>query len=347
MSRRALAIPLAVALGLTAGCAKKAPPTGGPLDLVPPRVIASQPDSGTAGVARDATLALTFSEGMEPRTTGDAIALAPPVEIRRFRWSGGTVSLVLAESLRAGRTYTLLVGDGARDRHGNPIERPTGVVFTTGDSFPPGSIEGAIDARGFAADGTYLWCYDDARATSPDSTGRDFDALGLADADGRFRIPGLPVPARYRLWAFADLNGNRSFEPDKDVLAPYDTVLSLTAETPQAHDCTLRVVNPRAPARIKGTVIDSLREREGTVVVMAVADTDTTRRVFTGVNDQFVFEFQVGAGGWTLRAFKDLDRDRQWDPAREPASEPKRILFQPADVREDVVLELRPLARSP
>ena len=57
---------------------------------------------------------------------------------------------------------------------------------------PPGVLEGRIEARGFDVAGTYLWCYRDGRA--PDSTARDFDALGLADAQGRFRIPGLPVP---------------------------------------------------------------------------------------------------------------------------------------------------------
>jgi hypothetical protein len=331
---------------LVCGCGKKGPPSGGPPDLVPPRLVSSQPDSGAAHVAADAALSLTFSEGMEPRSTGDAIALAPPIEIRRVRWSGRTVTVVLAESLKAHHAYTLLVGVGAHDRHGNALDRGAAVVFTTGDSFPPGRIEGKIEAKGFNAGSAYLWCYV-TPGRQPDSTGRDFDALGIVDQDGRFRIPGLAVPARYRLWTFADLNGNRSFEPATDVLAPIDTVLDLTEASPRAVDLLFRVVNPRAPARIRGTVVDSLREREGTVVVVAVADTDTTRRVSTGVIPGGAFDLQLEAGGWTLRAFKDLDRNRQWNPANEPSSPPQRLRLEPADVREDVILELQPVAKSP
>ena len=346
MRLRPIAVVLAIA-GVACGCGKKGPPSGGPPDLVPPRVIASVPDSGSAGVARDGALTLTFSEPMEPRSTGDAIAIAPPLQIRRFRWSGRTVTVVLAESLKTSYAYTLLVGVGARDRHGNPLRDGVAVVFTAADSFPPGSIEGKIEARGFSAGSAYLWCYDAARDHPPDSTGRDFDALGIVDGDGRFRIPGLAVPARYRLWAFADLNGNRSFEPATDVLAAIDTLIELSAGTPRAADLGFRVVNPRAPARIRGAVLDSLREREGTVVILAVADSDSTRRVMTGVIPSGAFDLQLEPGEWTLRAFKDLDRNRQWNPAREPASPPQRLRLEPADVRENVRLELWPLSQPP
>lgn len=336
-----------LALAVACGCGKKGPPSGGPPDLVPPTVILSVPDSGAARVSPTAVLSLTFSEGMEPRSTNDAIALAPPMEIKRFRWSGRTVSLELAESLKTSYAYTLMVGVGARDRHGNPLREGVAVVFTAADSFPPGSIEGKIEARGFSAGAAYLWCYDAARNHPPDSTGRDFDALGIVDADGQFRIPGLEVPASYKLWAFADLNGNRSFEPATEILAPIDTLISLTSDTPRATGLAFRVVNPRAPVRVRGTVIDSLREREGTAIVMAVADSDTTRRVTTGVIPAGSFEIQLDPGDWTLRAFKDLDRNRLWNPAREPASLPQRFHLEPAEVLENVRFELLPTSQPP
>ena len=180
---------LVLAVLALASCARKGPPTGGPPDIDPPRMIASQPDSGAAGVPLDATISLTFSEGMEPRTTGDAISIAPLTEIAQRRWSRNTVTLVLGDSLEDGRTYTVFLGNGARDRHGNPLAGSATVVFTTADSLPRGMIEGRIEARGFGAPGTYLWGYRAGR--EPDSTARDFDALGIADDDGAFRIVGL------------------------------------------------------------------------------------------------------------------------------------------------------------
>jgi len=292
-------------------------------------------------------LSLTFSESMEPRTSGDAIAIVPPVEIRRLRWSGRTVTVEPAKPLEPHRTYTLFVGRGAHDRHGNNMEAGATVVFTTSDSLPPGRIEGRLEAKGFAASGVYLWCYDQARHAAPDSTGRDFDAVGLVDADGRFRIPALPVPGRYRIWAFADQNQNRSFEPDRDLLAPVDTTISLTPAQPVARDLVFHVVNPRAPAIVKGTVLDSLGEREGDLWVRASADSDTTRQVLTTVDDQHRWEIQLDSGDWTLRAFRDLDRNRSWAPDRESASDPRRVRAEPAGLIENVELVLHPVARAP
>jgi hypothetical protein len=337
-------LALGIALG---GCAKKGPPSGGPPDLEPPRVIASAPDSGASRVARDARLTITFSEGMEPRSTGESVALAPRVEIRQRRWSGRTLALVLAHPLAPAQTYTLFVGGEARDRHGNPLGAGTAIVFSTADSFPHGLIAGKVDARGFSAAGTYLWCYDAARGRGPDSTARDFDALGLADGNGQFRVPGLAVPGRYRLWAFADLNGNRSFEPDADILAPVDTTFELTREQPTASGLLLRVINPRAPARLRGAVLDSLGDSLGIVRIFAVSDTDSTVRRLEAVDDRGGFDFQITSGTWRLRAFRDRDKNRAYRPADEPASAPLVMRVEPADDLTGLTLVLRRPAGVP
>jgi hypothetical protein len=329
------------------GCAKKAPPSGGPPDLEPPRLVASDPDSGAAGVALDVSPRLEFSEAMEPRSTAEAIALAPAVGIRRVRWSGRVATVALAEPLRAGRTYTLVVEDRARDRRGNPMDRSRAIVFSTADTFPPGVLAGRLEARGFSPGAATLWTYRGEPSREPDSTGRDFDALGLVDPDGGFRVPGLQVPGAYRVWVFADLNANRSFEPATDVLAEVDTTFHLGPEAPAAEALVFRVVNPRAPARVRGTVLDSLAERAGDLVVTAVADADTTRRAFVPANERLEFELQLEAGGWTLRAFRDLDRNRVWNPEREPASPALPVSVGPADDVEGIVLRLEPAGEGP
>src|SRR5262249_3437280 len=127
----------------------------------PPRLVSSMPDSGAARVAPDARLSLVFSEGMEPRSTGDAVVLAPQTELRQPGWHGRTMTLVPSEPLRVGQTYTLFIAATARDLHGNAMSAGRSVVFTTADSMSPGRIEGTLDARGFNAGGTYLWCYRD------------------------------------------------------------------------------------------------------------------------------------------------------------------------------------------
>jgi len=331
-----------IVLAAATSCARKAPPSGGPPDIDPPRIEKAVPDSGNARVPLDVRPTITFTEGMEPRSTNEAIALAPRIDIRQWRWSGRTVTVVLAESLRADRTYTMSVGGAARDRHGNAIGEGRSWVFTTAESLPPGRISGFVEARGFDVMGTYLWCYDQARPpTEPDSTARDFDALGIATRGGTFRIEGLNVPGRFRIWAFADLNLNRSFEPDKDLLAPAETVLVLSQATPVADSVRLLVINPRAPGRVRGTVLDSLGVSEGEIEVVAVSSADTTKRQVVNVGPRNEYELSLAPGPWTVRAYRDLDRNHRWLFGVEPASDSTSVRVAPAAEIPDVVLVMR------
>jgi hypothetical protein len=324
---RALECLAAAALVLiAAGCAKTGMPTGGPPDLDPPRILHVSPDSGAAGVPLDTRVTVEFTEGMEPRGTGDAVELAPPVPIRQRRWAGRTLTMVLHDSLKADHTYTLFVGGGARDRHGNALADARTVVFTTAPTFPPGVLEGRIEAVGFRAPGTLLWCYRDGRA--PDSTARDFDALGVADAQGNFRISGVAAPAKWRIWAFADLNHNRSFEPSTDLLATTDTTITLTAAEPVARDLFMRMINPRAPGRFAGSVVDTLNDSLGALRLLVVPVADTTHKTLYEIIPTG-FDFKWDPGTYRVRAFRDLDRNKVWKRDSEPASEEMLIVLTP------------------
>jgi len=330
----ALAVRVGMVLALLAAssCARKQLPSGGPPDTEPPRVLAVTPDSGATSVARSIRPSVEFSEGMDPRSASLAVELAPRVEIKQRRWSGRRLTLVLGDSLGADQTYTLFVGADARDRHGNALVEGRTVPFTTATRFPPGVIEGEVVATGFGAPGTFLWCYPEGR--SPDSTARDFEAIGLAGEGGRFSVTGLHVPGRYRLWAFADLNRNHSFEPGQDLLVPADTSLGLTVDRPVASGLRLRVVNPRAPGHVKGTVLDSLKDERGALRLITVSLRDSTRRVLYDVDPSGGFDFAWDPGKYKVRAFRDLDRNKSWKRDEEPASEETQVIVPPGGVIE-------------
>jgi hypothetical protein len=298
-------------------------------------------------VATEGQLAITFSESMEPRSTEEAVALAPRVDVRKRQWSGRTLTLTLAGPLREHQTYTLFVGGTARDRHGNPMAAGRTLVFSTGDSFPRGRIAGRIEPRGLNAEGIALWCYDQAQGRAPDSTARDFDALGLADKEGDFRVDGLAVPGRYRLWAFADLNHNRSFEPASDVLVPLDTTFALTPERPVVDSLDVRVVNPRASGTVKGAVLDSLADTSSVIRIVAISERDTSRRVVVAAELDGSFELQLEPGAWTLWAFRDLDGDQIWQRDVEPASNRIKIELEPAGEIIDIRIHVEGISRGP
>ena len=337
-----------LAVAVLAGCARKLPPNGGPPDLVQPRVLAVAPDSGATGVGRDVHPSVEFSEGMDPRTAALAVEIAPRVDVKQRRWSGRKLTLVLGDSLRAEQTYTMFVSTDARDRHGNTLSAGRAISFTTAAAFPPGRIEGEVLATGFPAPGTYLWCYPEG--TAPDSTARDFDAVGLAGEGGAFRIAGLDSPGRYRLWAFADLNHNHSFEPEHDLLVPAETTIVLSAARPVASALRLRVVNPRAPGRVKGAVLDSLQDDRGTVRLIAVSVRDSTRRLLYDVDARGAYNFNWEPGAYRVRAFRDLDKNKVWKRDEEPGSDEVEVTILPGgeiELQPFVLVRARPAGGGP
>jgi hypothetical protein len=156
-------------------------------------------------------------------------------------------------------------------------------------------------------------------------------------------VVGLPVPGEYRLWVFADLNGNRSFEPESDILSPVDTTFALTTRAPVSRGVSVSVANPRAPGRVRGTVLDSLGIEKGELAVMAVAVDDSLRRITTRVDDQRHYELSLAPGAWRLRAWRDLDRSRDWQRDREPGSAERRVDVAAAAEILGVDLVLEPL----
>lgn len=310
-----------------AGCARKMPPSGGPPDLIEPTIVSVIPDSGSTAVDRTGTITIEFSEGMDPRSTLASVEIAPRLDWKSRRWSGRKLVLVPATPLRENQTYTVFVGPDARDWHGNRLKAGRTVPFTTAIEFPPGILAGKIESKGFPAAGTYLWCYPDTVA--PDSTGRDFEAVGVADETGHFRITGLDVPARYKLWAFADLNHNHSFEPSSDLLTPADTTFDLTPQHAVVTGLLLRVTNPRAPGRVRGSVLDSLRDDRGSIRLIVQSYADTTRRLLYDLATSGAYDLQWEPGRYLVRAIRDYDRNKIWKRDEEPASEEIEVTVEP------------------
>ncbi len=331
-----------------AGCARKMPPSGGPPDLVEPFVRSVIPDSGSTAVDRTGAITIEFSEGMDPRSTLTAVEIAPRVDWKSRHWSGRKLELVPKDSLRANQTYTVFVGLDARDWHGNSLKQGRTVPFTTAVRFPPGRIAGKIEATGFVATGTYLWCYPDSVA--PDSTGRDFEAVGLAGDLGDFQVNGLHVPGRYRLWAFADLNHNHSFEPSSDLLTPADTTFQLTSGRAIADGVVLHVTNPRAPGRVKGTVLDTLNDNRGSIRLIVQSYADTTRRLLYDLEASGAYDLQWEPGRYRVRAIRDFDRNKIWKRDEEPGSDEIDVTVPPGgevSLPPFILVRARPAGTSP
>lgn len=319
-----------VALALGA-CAKRLPPPGGKPDIEPPRISATSPDSGAVNVSRRPTIQVTFSEAMMHGDPSTWVLLGPYASLRKFEWSKSVLTVTPSESLRADQSYTLVVTEGATDARGNRVREPRVTPFTTGTAFPPGQIRGRVEGHGHEGRGVLVWAYRQDLGHAPDSTARDFDALSIGEDEGGFRILGLPVPSRWKLYAFHDVNRTLSFEPDIDHLTALPDTIQLTPEHPVADSVVVPSIDPSAPGEISGTVADSLAPPGIPIRILVeslTAPPGERPREFPV--EQGAFRFALAPGSYRLRAYVDLDRSGRWDTPGEPATDPIEVRVEPA-----------------
>jgi len=330
------------------------PPPGGQLDIVPPHLMTVSPDSGAVGVPRGGPITLTFSENMAHRDPNEWLVLGPYAHFERAHWKGQTATIDLTDSLRANQTYTLVISNAATDARGNRLRPARALIFSTGGSFPPGAIAGRIEGRGgHFGEGVFVWGYRADLGHAPDSTSRDFDALAVGGEGGRFALLGLPVPSKWRLYAFFDANHTQSFEPGIDLLNALDSTITLTADAPRADSILLVSVDPAAPATAQGSVVDSL----GNLAADDQGKSDPRLKVWVEPLDSVVtrkgqttavsvtagaFRFALPPGRYRLRIFLDDDHNNVFDQTREKAGTPTEITAQPAGLLGDVKLQAPP-----
>jgi hypothetical protein len=333
-----------------AGCAKKLPPPGGKIDIEPPHIVSVSPDSGAVGVPRRGPFVIGFNEGMAHRDPETWLVLGPYAHLRGAHWKGHVVTVDLVDSLKADQTYTLVISNAATDARGNRLRPARALIFTTGSAFAAGAITGHIEGRaGHYGEGVFVWGYRADLGHAPDSTSRDFDALAVGGEAGRFALLGLPVPSRWKLYAFYDANHSQSFEPGIDLLNALDSTITLTPAAPRADSIVLVSVDPTAPATAQGTVVDSL----GALAVDAKGKSDPKLKVWVEPLDSVVtrkgltsavgvtagtFRFTLPPGRYHLRAFLDADQNGVYDRAREAAGDAIEVNAEPGGLLPDLKL---------
>ena len=344
--RAAALLALGAAAAAAAGCARPEAPSGGPPDLTPPVIAAVEPESARTAVPRSAVLKVTFSKNMDRRSVEDYVFSSPPVRFAERNWKGRTLELVPQDSLRPNTTYLAVIGTGARDVHGNPLARAGNFVFSTGPRISPGRVSGAVTAVKQSAGGLFVWLYD--AALHPDSSwGRDDpDYLGQTGGDGRFEILGLAIGPTYTAHVFADLNRNRSYDPESEYMLHLPRPIRLTDSAYSDTSLHVRYVDPKLPGSISGRVDTTLASPRILVRLEGVTDTTASSSVLPTPSGAFLLR-ATPKGQYRVYWFEDLDHDGVPDP-NEPRGEALSITLEPGeDVTEVRISRHGPPVRKP
>jgi len=223
-------VPLLWAL-VVSQCAHKAAPPGGPVDRIAPEVVDHYPQSNLTHVSLTQEIGITFSEAMDKSSVVDALFVSPaPKQPPKMKWRGRTLKISLAEKFQTDRTYVITLGVGCRDLRNNNLAKSLSFAFSTGEKIDMGSIDGRVYDGISPRKGVGLWAYRLSGDVQPDPAIDAPDYITQTDGHGHFRFDHLGR-GQYRVFAVEDLDANRKFELETELMAvPSGDVLLSEAE---------------------------------------------------------------------------------------------------------------------
>jgi hypothetical protein len=316
---------LLAAVVLAAACAVVEPPPGGPLDIDPPWLVASTPDSGAVGVGPVTTLRFRFSEKMDRKPAVGWLYFFPDQRIRRTKWHGAVEAEVELESpLPPDTTIVIELASRLTDAH--KVKSRTGRRFpiATGASIPSGSLAGVLVMGDSAVTRGVVELYD---LPTDSLTFDDMPMLRrtVTDRTGAYVFDWLPVPGGpWLLRAFVDKDGD--LRPgDKEAVRLLPDTLAITADSPAAAAAVATLYPPDTPGRLLVRPFTLFGAAEPVVFFtqrvtdadtgwtpQPVADARTNFKVLPAAAGGAIDKVAPGAN--RVAMFVDIDRDTTFGP---------------------------------
>ena len=300
---------LATLVFLIAACAVMEPPSGGPEDKIPPRVIGTLPRPDSAGVARDVKPIITFSERVDEESFKNRVLVFPPLPFDRLTVRGERLEIAFG-GLFPDTTVCLLLRPGFKDNH--LVASPSGYTlhFATADSMERGEISGLILYRE-KPDSTGLAELFELRAdTVIKFETQKPSRVAPAMQGGFYSFRGLPTNgARFLLRAFTDSDGDGHFSEAKEFAAVYPDTLILRRDAPRIEDVRVKIINPNEPGSIAGLVVNETRfAKRPTIRLEPLAAGERPRVAIADSTGSYLVS-PVRPGAYRLSAFIDVKPD--------------------------------------
>ena len=246
----------ATALMVTAaglGCARQGSPSGGPRDVLPPVVIATDPAPNSLVEDLGIVIRFRFSERVSERPArgvlNDAVMVSPRAGPVRVEPGRELIEVSVDGGLRTGLVYRFTLLPVITDLFGNVMREPFELVLSTGAPLIEDALAGQVLDRvtGGPVEGVEV-------ALVPFTPVPDTIVhVSRSDAAGLFVFRYVP-PGRYNLIAFEDRNRNLAPDPSEPfgrrgvLLNANDTLLA---------DVTILEPDTSAAQLVRAEVVDS------------------------------------------------------------------------------------------
>lgn len=231
----ALSFVLSIIILIAVACASIATPTGGPVDLDPPKVVRSSPGFNATQV-KNGKITIEFDENVTIKNPSENVIITPPQ--RAFpiiRGENRKVTVELRDTLLPNTTYTVDFTNAIVDNNEeNPLENFS-YSFSTGDIVDSLAISGKV----LTADnlepvkGMYVGLHSNLEDSA--FTKIKFDRISRTNDAGTFTIRGV-APGKYKLYALDDTNRDYMYDNPAEAVAFMETIIEPTSERAVRND---------------------------------------------------------------------------------------------------------------
>jgi uncharacterized protein (DUF2141 family) len=211
-------------------CANIVPPSGGPRDSLPPKLLKASPENGTTNF-RGKNIVLQFDEFVDMAELQKNLLFMPTFNAEpRIEVRLRTVTLTIKDSLEPNTTYSFNFGDAIRDiNEGNVLHNFT-YRFSTGAVLDTLKLEGkVILAETGKIDSTlsvFLYRNQNDSAVMKERP----RYITRLDRDGHFSFENLPAGS-YSIYALKDASGTKRYLDKSQLFAFADSPVVVKADT--------------------------------------------------------------------------------------------------------------------
>lgn len=226
-------------------CATPVGPSGGPRDEIGPRILFTEPETGTTNFSGD-EVNFYFDEFVNRSSLANNITIEPDFGATYdIKWKRKRLSIRFNQSLPDSSTIILTLSGAISDTRGNRVGAPTIIAFSTGDEIDKGSIAGRLrNANTGAGEATQ----NVALYREPINLELPYNYIAETDTGGYFKFSYLKEGA-YKAFFFDDRNRNKIWNLEREKAQPFaqDTLRLFKADSLNVGELYIETTDTLSP----------------------------------------------------------------------------------------------------
>lgn len=215
---------------LLSSCGQQVPPTGGPRDSIPPKLVAALPEYGAKNFKGN-KITLVFDEYITLENPYEKLTYSPTPKINpNAEGKLKTITVKLKDTLEENTTYSIDFGEAIKDINENNILKNFSYTFSTGAYIDSAYLTGkVIIAETGKVDSTMIAVLHQQMDDSAVAKQKPRYYTRLK-GDGSFIFRNLR-PGQYNVFAIKDADGGKKYDQSSELIAFLNSPINIGTDT--------------------------------------------------------------------------------------------------------------------